>query len=105
MEACSSAHDWARQLTRFGYTPRLISCRTILFPRRLIAPVTIPPSVSSCSSEINATEPKIDPDHPGAFLAIADSNQRWYPHPAGAHDHMLIQTLPVIKKILTDLLR
>lgn len=46
-----------------------------------------------------------DPDRPGAFLAIADSNQRWYPHPAGAHDCMPIQTLPAIKKMLVDLLR
>ena len=48
---------------------------------------------------------KNDLDHPGAFLAIADSNQRWSPHPAGAHDHLPIQTLPVIKKMLVYLLR
>lgn len=48
---------------------------------------------------------KSDPDHPGAFLAIAGINQRWYPHPAGAHDCMPIQTLPDVKKMLVDLLR
>jgi hypothetical protein len=48
---------------------------------------------------------KNDLDHPGAFLAIADSNQRWSPHPAGAHDRLPIQTLPVIKKMLVYLLR
>jgi hypothetical protein len=46
-----------------------------------------------------------DPDRPGAFLAIAGITQRWYPHPAGAHDCMPIQTLPDIKKMLADLLR
>ena len=48
---------------------------------------------------------KNDPDRPGAFLDIARTNQRLYPHPAGAHDCMPIQTLPDVKKLLVDLLR
>ncbi len=48
---------------------------------------------------------KNDPDFSGASIDIADTNQQWYPHPAGAHDCMPIQTLPDIKKILVDLLR
>lgn len=38
-------------------------------------------------------------------LDVARINRQWYPHPADAHDHMPIQTLPIIKKIFVDLLR
>jgi hypothetical protein len=48
---------------------------------------------------------KRDPDYPRAFLEMASINRQWYPHPAGAHDHMPIQTLPDIKNIIMDLVR